>query len=164
MDGVEIDPELTEIGRRWFDLRGAAPAHLRGGRAALPASRAPDRAYDLVMVDAYRQPYIPFYLVTREFFALAARKLAPGGVLAINVGHPEGSDRLERALAATLRTEFPRSCATPSRPPTSRSWPPAGRSRRRGSGRRRRGSRARWRRSRAAAAVRTGPAPRGGPV
>ena len=30
------------------------------------------------MVDAYRQPYIPFYLVTEEFFALVREHLTPG--------------------------------------------------------------------------------------
>ena len=34
-------------------------------------------------VDAYRQPYIPFYLATREFFQLARDRLTPGGMLAI---------------------------------------------------------------------------------
>jgi hypothetical protein len=60
----------------------------------------------VIMVDAYRQPYIPFYLTTREFFALARERLAPGGVVAINVGHPAGSDRLEKVLGATLGAVF----------------------------------------------------------
>ena len=58
------------------------------------------------MIRVYRQPYIPFYLTTEEFFALARDRLAPGGVVAINVGHPEGSDALERVLSATLRSAF----------------------------------------------------------
>jgi hypothetical protein len=65
------------------------------------------------MVDAYRQPYIPFYLTTKEFFALARDRLAPGGVVAINVGHPEGSDRLERVLSATLLSVFPQVARDP---------------------------------------------------
>jgi spermidine synthase len=58
------------------------------------------------MVDAYRQPYIPFYLATREFFALVRDHLAPGGLVVINVGHPEQSDQLEKVLSATMRAEF----------------------------------------------------------
>ena len=58
------------------------------------------------MVDAYRQPYIPFYLTTREFFDLARERLNPGGVLLVNVGHPEQSDALEKTLSATMRAEF----------------------------------------------------------
>ncbi len=60
------------------------------------------------MVDAYRQPYIPFYLATREFFELARERLAPGGVVIVNVGHPEGSDELERVLGRTMAAAFPR--------------------------------------------------------
>ena len=28
------------------------------------------KRYDLIVVDAYRQPYVPFYLATAEFFRL----------------------------------------------------------------------------------------------
>jgi hypothetical protein len=59
------------------------------------------------MVDAYRQPYIPFYLATKEFFELARDRLAPGGVVIVNAGHPEGNDDLETVLGATLAEVFP---------------------------------------------------------
>jgi hypothetical protein len=77
---------------------------------------APDRRYDAIFVDAYRQPYIPFYLATREFFRLVARKLAPGGVVVINAGHPQGSTALEQVLTATMRTAFPTVLRDPSEP------------------------------------------------
>ncbi len=44
-----------------------------------------DQTYDIVVVDAYRQPYMPFYLATREFFAAVRKQLRPGGVVALNV-------------------------------------------------------------------------------
>ena len=81
---------------------------------ARPFLRRSDERYDVIMVDAYRQPYIPFYLTTKEFFELARERLAPGGVVAINVGHPEGSDRLERVLSATLRSVFRERRARPA--------------------------------------------------
>jgi hypothetical protein len=68
------------------------------------------------MVDAYRQPYIPFYLATREFFELARERLAPGGVAIVNVGHPEGSDELERVLGRTMAAAFPRVLRYPTEP------------------------------------------------
>ena len=40
IDGVEIDGELSEIGRRYFDMNNPQPAPLPRGRAAVPA---PDR-------------------------------------------------------------------------------------------------------------------------
>ena len=78
----------------------------RSPRTRGPFLRRTQERYDVIMVDAYRQPYIPFYLTTKEFFELARDRLAPGGVVAINVGHPEGSDRLEQVLSATLRSVF----------------------------------------------------------
>ncbi|HEU4656940.1 MAG TPA: fused MFS/spermidine synthase [Capillimicrobium sp.] len=104
VDAVEIDGELTEMGRRWFDLRGEN-LHTHTGDAR-PWLRASDGDFDLIVVDTYRQPYIPFYMTTREFFELARERLAPGGMVVINVGHPETSDRLEQVLSATMGAVF----------------------------------------------------------
>ena len=105
IDAVEIDREVTDIGRRWFDMH--APRLRTFAEDARPYLRRSDGGYDAIFVDAYRQPYIPFYLATQEFFELCRGRLAPGGVLVINVGHPRGEDRLERDLTRTLRTAFP---------------------------------------------------------
>jgi spermidine synthase len=106
IDGVEIDGELTEIGREYFGLRDRRGLRLHTDDAR-PFLRAADRRWEAIMVDAYRQPYIPFYLTTREFFALVRERLEPGGVAIVNAGHPKGSKRLEEMLAAGLRTAFP---------------------------------------------------------
>ena len=65
---------------------------------ARPWLRRSEGDYDVIMVDAYRQPYIPFYLATTEFFELVRDRLAPGGVVVVNAGHPEGNDDLEQVL------------------------------------------------------------------
>jgi predicted membrane-bound spermidine synthase len=105
VDAVEIDPELTELGRRFFGLKN--PRMRTFAEDARPWLRRADERYDAIMVDAYRQPYIPFYLATREFFELARERLAAGGVVIVNVGHPEGSDELERVLGRTMAEAFP---------------------------------------------------------
>jgi spermidine synthase len=104
IDGVEIDGELSDVGRRWFDMNN--PRLRTYDEDARPFLRRTNRRYDLIAVDAYRQPYIPFYLATREFFALARQRLVPGGAVMVNVGHPEGEEGLEKVLTATLRREF----------------------------------------------------------
>ncbi len=106
VDAVEIDGELTELGRRFLDLRN--PRMRTFAEDARPWLERSSGGYDAIMVDAYRQPYIPFYLTTREFFELARERLAPGGIAVVNVGHPEGSEELERVLGATMSTAFPR--------------------------------------------------------
>jgi spermidine synthase len=104
IDAVDIDGELTEIGRRFFDLRGPRlHTHAADARTFL---RASEQRYDVIVVDAYRQPYIPFHLATREFFELARDRLAPGGIVLVNVGHPQRSDRLEQVMSATMGAVF----------------------------------------------------------
>jgi spermidine synthase len=105
LDAVELDGALTAIGKRYFDLRGPR-LHLytADARPWLAASHA---RYDAIFLDAYRQPYIPFYLVTRQFFASIRAHLRPGGVVVVNVGHLPGSNALEQVVSATLRAEFP---------------------------------------------------------
>jgi spermidine synthase len=105
IDAVEIDGKVTEVGRQYFGLDG--PNLNVYAEDARPWLRAADPVYDVIMVDAYHQPYIPFYMATKEFFELARDRLKPGGVVLINVGHPEGSDSLEENLTATLKESLP---------------------------------------------------------
>jgi spermidine synthase len=104
VDGVEIDGELSEIGREYFDMNNPR-LHLYH-EDARPFLRRIDARYDVISVDAYRQPYIPFYLTTVEFFETVRDRLAPGGVLIVNAGHPEGQDDLEQVLTATIGDVF----------------------------------------------------------
>jgi spermidine synthase len=73
---------------------------------ARPWLAASDDHFDVIGVDAYRQPYIPFYLTTKEFFEVVRDHLSPRGSVIINVGHPASSDALEKTLTATLRSVF----------------------------------------------------------
>ncbi len=106
IDGVEIDPELEAVGNRFFDM--AANENLTvHSEDARPWLRRAEGGYDAIFVDAYRQPYIPFYLATTEFFQLVRDRLNPGGVVVVNAGHPEGNDDLEKVLGRTMADVFP---------------------------------------------------------
>jgi hypothetical protein len=106
IDGVELDPSVTRAGRRFLGLGDNPRLHVYTSDARPFLERSRER-YDLIVVDAYRQPYVPFYLATREFFALARRHLRPGGILAMNVAKVPGDDRLGRAVETTLLAVFP---------------------------------------------------------
>jgi spermidine synthase len=104
IDAVELDGELSTIGKRYFGLRGPnLHLYTADARPWLAASGA---RYDAIVLDAYRQPYIPFYLITREFFADIRAHLRPGAVVIVNVGHLPASDSLEKVVSATLRSDF----------------------------------------------------------
>jgi len=60
----------------------------------------------VVVLDAYRQPYIPFHLTTKEFFAQVRQHLNPGGVAAVNVGRTSTDYRLVAAIASTMAAVY----------------------------------------------------------
>jgi SAM-dependent methyltransferase len=106
IDGVEIDPEVSDAARRYLGLDDNPRLRVvtDDGRPFLELT---DETYDLIVVDAYHQPYIPFYLATREFFAAVREHLRPGGVVALNVAAVPGDERLSEAIGSTLLAEFP---------------------------------------------------------
>jgi spermidine synthase len=106
IDGVEIDPAVTGVGERYFGMR-ENPRLVTHDQDARPFLRRAGADYDLIFADAYHQPYVPFYLATRDFFELVRGRLRPGGVVVLNVATVPGDDRLEQALAGTLAAVFP---------------------------------------------------------
>jgi spermidine synthase len=99
---VELDPEVIALAQRYFGVRPDQRLRIveRDGRMFL---RQAQERYDLIMVDAYRGTFVPFHLLTREFFLTAKRKLAPGGAVAQNI---EPSTMLFPAAVATLKAVF----------------------------------------------------------
>jgi spermidine synthase len=106
IDGVELDPAVSRVGRRWFGLDDN-PRLTVHDEDARPFLRRSDTRYDLIVVDAYHQPYVPFYLATREFFRLVREHLRPGGIVALNVAAVPDDKRLVRAVGGTLAADFP---------------------------------------------------------
>ena len=105
-DAVEIDPVVTQVARRYFGLNDNPRVHVytADARPYLAQTRA---RYDAIFIDAYRQPYVPFYLATQEFFRLAKERLAPDGVIALNVSTTPTDRALANDIAGTLATVFP---------------------------------------------------------
>lgn len=108
VDAVEIDPKVVEAATRYFGIDPQA-AWLRIHEADARPWLMRDRAsYDLVHVDLYHGgPYVPFYLVTKEFFELARARMVPEGLLLMNVYDLSPEHELLNATGATLRHVFP---------------------------------------------------------
>lgn len=105
IDGFEIDPEIVDVGRQWFDMNEPnLNVMVEDGRWGLKKS---DKRYQIISVDAYRPPYIPAQMTTREFFQEAHAHLTDDGVLVLNVGRAPNDRRLIDALGTTLLTVFP---------------------------------------------------------
>jgi len=106
VDGVELDPAVTATGRRFFGLDDNPRLRVITADAR-PFLRRTHSRYDLIVIDAYRPPYVPFYLATREFFRLARSRLTPGGAIVLNVAVTPSDKRLAEGVSGTLATEFP---------------------------------------------------------
>jgi len=105
VDGVEIDQAVADVGLEYFGMDDPRiHVIINDGRYYL---RTTGNTYDIIGVDAYKQPYIPFQLTTREFFAEAKAKLNECGVVIVNVGRTETDFRLVNVIASTMRDVFP---------------------------------------------------------
>jgi spermidine synthase len=105
IDGVEIDPAIVAAGQRYFGMTEPnLHVHIADGR---PFMRTTTATYDVVAIDAFQQPYIPFQLTTVEFFQEVRAHLSPNGVVCMNAGHTRTDYRLIQALVNTLGRLFP---------------------------------------------------------
>jgi spermidine synthase len=106
IDGVEIDPEVNAVAKKYFGETDNVRLNVIAADAR-PFLQTAKEKYDLIFIDAYRQPYVPFYLATADFFKLCRDHLAPDGIVALNVSTVPGDDRLSRSVSGTLATQFP---------------------------------------------------------
>lgn len=105
MEGIEIDPEIVAVGQKYFDMNMPnLHVTIQDGRWALENN--PNR-YQIISVDAYRPPYIPWHLTTQEFFAIVRDHLTDDGIMVINVGRSPQDRRLVEMLSSTILTVFP---------------------------------------------------------
>ncbi|MBA3075592.1 MAG: spermine synthase, partial [Anaerolineae bacterium] len=105
IDGIEIDPKIVEVGRKYFDMNDPnLNVIILDGRWAIKNST---KKYDIISVDAYRPPYIPWHMTTQEFFLILKDHLKEDGVMVINIGRSTDDRRLIDSLYSTIHTVFP---------------------------------------------------------
>jgi len=100
IDGAELDPEIIATARKYFGLNEPnLHVYYGDGRTFMATTQ---QTYDVVSVDAFQQPYIPFQLTTVEFFTDIRTHLSARGVLVMKAGHCGPDRRLVQALVNTL--------------------------------------------------------------
>lgn len=105
IDGVEIDPAIVDVGRKYFNMNEPnLNVYAQDGRTFLGTTH---EKYDVIAIDAFQQPYIPFQLTTREFFTQIRDHLSPTGVVTLNTAHTATDYRLVQAFVNTMSTVFP---------------------------------------------------------
>lgn len=100
---AELDGGVIKMAKKHFKLKEGPRYKIleRDGRVHLMRNRK--ARYDIVMVDAFRGGYVPFHLLTREFYELLKKRLTPGGVAVFNV---HGGTRLFESTMKTLKSVF----------------------------------------------------------
>jgi len=84
VDVVEIDGEVIEAAKRYFNVKESPRLRIfnEDGRMYLQRS---EKKYDLIVLDAYSRTYVPFHLMTLEFFREVSMDLKPNGVIVSNL-------------------------------------------------------------------------------
>ena len=105
IDGFEIDPKIVDVGQEYFGMTEPnLNVIVEDGRWGLEYS---ENTYDVISVDAYRPPYIPWHMTTLEFFEIVHNHLTDQGVMVINIGRSPLDRTLVNDLATTIRQIFP---------------------------------------------------------
>jgi spermidine synthase len=100
---VELDPAVVEMSRKYFALKDEANFRVEAQDGRLFLSQSKDK-YDVIMIDAYRGPFVPFHLLTREFYQIVRDHLTEGGVVVQNVA---SDTMLFDAAMKTIGAVFP---------------------------------------------------------
>jgi predicted membrane-bound spermidine synthase len=104
IDGVEIDPAISKVGRRFFAMNEPnLTTFNQDGRYFITHT---DKCYHVIGVDAYRTPYIPFQLTTQEFFQEIYDHLNVNGITVVNAARSDTDYSLVVALGSTMKSSF----------------------------------------------------------
>src|ERR671916_677636 len=110
IDVIEIDPDVISTARNYFNL----PAN-DGSRLMIYNDDArnflskTEKKYDMIILDAFSKNYVPFHLMTLEYFQLLGERLTSDAVIiSNNIGSMTG-DRSDivRAIYKTISQIFP---------------------------------------------------------
>ncbi|MFT7668323.1 MAG: spermidine synthase [Planctomycetota bacterium] len=106
--GVEIDPKVIELAKRWMDLpEDGEHFSTWSGWDARAVLTQQEETYDQIILDTYaNQMEVPAHLCSLEFFEEVLKHLPKGGWLSINIGGFGVDDPVVDAIAQTAATAF----------------------------------------------------------
>ncbi|MBX2803736.1 MAG: fused MFS/spermidine synthase, partial [Myxococcales bacterium] len=99
VDGVDINPVVVRLARRYLGLDPRIAVHIADGRTFLNDA---EPGYELIVLDAQSEDYVPPQLVTLECFQRVRALLTPSGMAVMNSWHhaPRADDELATWHAA----------------------------------------------------------------
>ena len=105
IDVAEIDPDMVSVAQKYFYFTEHAKmkVHVEDGRIFIKKSK---KKYDVIVLDAYQNDYIPFHLTTVEFLKEVRKRLKDGGVVVANIMSPFGNKFFD-SMIMTYKEVFP---------------------------------------------------------
>lgn len=115
IDVIEIDSDVIDVAKTYFNLESSPRLQIFNDDARKHLSMF-DKKYDLIVLDAYATNYVPYHLMTHEFFQILEERLEPDGVIISNLlGSIEGNNSpLVRSVYKTMKETFPVSYVFPT--------------------------------------------------
>lgn len=108
IDVVEIDPAVSRVAYKYFEFKPGSLTQVfeQDGRVFVKRKMREKATYDLVMLDAFTDEYIPEHMLTQQFLQEVKAVLAPNGVLAANTFSDSGLYNHESATYASVFGQF----------------------------------------------------------
>ncbi|MEG4577362.1 fused MFS/spermidine synthase [Microcoleus sp. N3A4] len=102
---TDIDPTVVEVARKFFGIQfdDRLKVAIQDGREYL-AQQNPTVKNDIIIVDAgFGSGYMPYRLVTQEFYQLCKTRLSRAGAVVVNLFHKQ---EFNAAAVKTIQTVF----------------------------------------------------------
>lgn len=114
IDVVEIDPELANIARKYFNYKDPANVRIITQDARIFLNNNTTQ-YDIVLVDVYNDDFIPFTLASVEYAKVLRQAVKPSGLVAVNViaSNNGACGELLSKIHGTYNSQFPASWVYP---------------------------------------------------
>jgi len=103
IDTVEIDPGVIAAAKKYFGMVETEKVRFLDGDGRVFLNRHKE-LYDLILVDAFHGGFVPFHMLTKEFYELVKQRLTPTGAAAFNV---HDGTKLYASTLLTLASVFP---------------------------------------------------------
>lgn len=103
-DVVDIDPLVFDVARRFFAFKISGKSVAEDARYFLNST---EKRYDYVILDVFNGDNTPFHVLSKEALTTVKQRIAPGGVLGINMWGNLGTDNyMTASVVRTLKEVF----------------------------------------------------------
>lgn len=111
VDVVEIDPVVIDVAKKYFDVDASNPRLKIYNEDARDFLSRTNQEYDIIVLDAYSKNYVPFHLMTLEYYHLLYNRLTtPNGVIVSNqfgsLAEEQDTSKLYRSAYKTMSQVF----------------------------------------------------------